>query len=251
MTGKTQSTDQALAGKVALITGGGRGIGRAIALAYADADADIAVVARTQPQLDEVVGAVESLGRRAAGFACDVTSYDAVKEMVSMFRSKFDRLDILVNNAGGILDQGSIVEGDPEVWISGIELNLYSAYFVSRELLPIMIESGGGKVINMSSNQGRTPGPGVYRVGKAALWMFTQSLSMEVWQHDIDINELIPGPVETYLTRGLMKVGETATFAASERVKPPKDVAPLALWLVTQPEGGPTGQSFSLVRRPI
>ncbi|NQW19087.1 MAG: SDR family oxidoreductase [Chloroflexi bacterium] len=244
-------SDQPLAGKVALITGGGRGIGRAIALAYANAGADIAVVARTQSQLDEVVGAVTSHGRSAIGLACDVTDYDAVKDMASAFRAVFDRLDILVNNAGGNLDQRSILDSDPEVWTGGIELNLYSAYFVSRELLPLMIETGGGKVINMSSNLGRSPGPGVYRVGKAAMWMFTQSLSMEVWQHDIDVNELIPGPVETFLTRGLMKVGETPTFAASERVKPPEDVAPLALWLATQPKGGPTGQSFSIARRPI
>ncbi len=241
-----------LAGKVALVTGGGRGIGRAIALAYADAGADVAVVARTQSQLDEVAGEVTSRGRRSIGLACDVTDYEAVTAMAAAFRSEFDRLDVLVNNAGGNHEMRPVLVSDPKQWVAGVELNLYSAYFVSHALLPRMIESGGGgKVINVGSGMGRSPGPGVYPVGKAAMWMFTQSLSMEVWQYDIDVNELIPGPVETYLTRGRMKVGEAPPFADSERVKLPEDVAPLALWLATQPKGGPTGQSFSIARRPL
>ncbi len=244
--------DQPLAGKVALITGGGRGIGRAIALSYADAGADVAVVSRTQSQLDEVAGEITALGRHAIGLVCDVTDFDAVTSMAAAFRAEFDRLDILVNNAGGPIETRPVLESDPTQWVAGVELNLHSAYYVSKALLPQMIESGdGGKVINIGSGMGRTPGPGTYPVAKAALWMLTQSLSMEVWQQDIDVNELIPGPVETFLTRGRMKVGETPPFAESERVKPPEDVAPLALWLATQQKGGPTGQSFSIARRPL
>jgi 3-oxoacyl-[acyl-carrier protein] reductase len=83
------------------------------------------------------------------------------------------------------------------------------------------------------------------------MWMFTQCLSEEVWEHGIDVNELIPGPVATDLTDGRMKVGGPPPFAPSEHVKTPEDVTPLALYLATQPNGGPTGQSFSLTRRPI
>ena len=193
-----------------------------------------------------------SRGRRAIGLACDVTDYDAVTAMAAAFASEFDRLDILVNNAGGNLERSPILESGPQRWANDIKLNLFSAYYVSPALIPLMIEFGkGGRIINMGSGMGRTPGPGAYNLAKAALWMFTQSLSMEVWQHDIDVNELIPGPVETYLTRGRMKVGETPPFAKSERVKPPEDVAPLAVWLAAQPKGGPTGQSFSIARRPL
>ena len=244
-------SDQPLAGKVALVTGGGRGIGRAIALVYADAGADIAVVARTQSQLDEVAGEVTSRGRHAIGLACDVTDYEAVTAMARAFAAEFQRLDILVNNAGGNHEMRPVLESDPKQWVAGVELNLFSAYYVSKALLPIMIDSGGGKVINVGSGMGRKPGPGVYPVGKAALWMFTQSLSMEVWQHDIDVNELIPGPVETDAPRARLQVGAAPPFAESERVKSPEDVAPLALWLATQAKGGPTGQSFSIARRPL
>ena len=119
-------------------------------------------------------------------------------------------------------------------------------------MLPIIIESGeGGHVINTGSGMGRLPGPGVYPIGKAALWMFTKSLSLEVWQHGILVNELVPGPVETDATRDRMQVGAPPPFAESERVKSPEEVGPIALWLATQSTGGPTGQSFSIARRPL
>jgi NAD(P)-dependent dehydrogenase (short-subunit alcohol dehydrogenase family) len=109
------SSDQPLAGKVALITGGGRGI----ALAYADAGADVAVVSRTQSQLDEVVGEITARGRRASGLVCDVTDLAVVTSMAAAFRSDFDRLDILVNNAGGNIESRPVLESDPSQWVGG------------------------------------------------------------------------------------------------------------------------------------
>ena len=120
------NSDQLLAGKVALITEGGRGIGRAIALAYADAGTDIAVVARTQSQLDEVAGEVKSRRRRSIGLDYDMTDYDAVAAMTTAFAAEFDRQAILINNAGGNHESRPVLERDSERWVKGVELNLFN-----------------------------------------------------------------------------------------------------------------------------
>ena len=165
-------------------------------------------------------------------------------------------LDILVNNAGGGLERNSMLDSDPGLWIEDVFVNCISAYLVSRALLPVMIESGGGRVINVGSGMGHRPtaSGSAYHVGKAGLWMFTRCLAEEVWQHNITVNELIPGPVATVATRltgDRMQVGGPPPYASSEVIKAPEDVAPLALFLATQPDRGPTAQSFSLTRRPI
>jgi 3-oxoacyl-[acyl-carrier protein] reductase len=92
---------------------------------------------------------------------------------------------------------------------------------------------------------------GAYGAAKAGLWVFTQGLAMEVWEHGIDVNEVIPGPVRTRLTESAFTMNSPPPFAPSERVKGPEEPAELILWLVRQPQGGPTGQSFSLARRPL
>lgn len=245
-------TEQArLNGKVALVTGAGRGIGRAIALALAGEGADLFLMSRTQDEIESLARAIGKLPRRAIPFVADVTSRDQVWKAADTLRREFGRLDILVNNAGGNLERRPVIESDPDNWIADVQLNLISAYLVTRHVLPLIIETGGGRIINVGSGLGHRPSRGAYSVGKAGLWMFTQVLSEEVWQHNIHVNELIPGPVETSLTRGMMKAGGSPPFAPSERVKLPEDVAPLAIWLAVQGDGGPTGQSFSLARRPL
>ena len=181
----------------------------------------------------------------------DVTVPAQAAGIADVVREQYGRVDVLVNNAGGGIEKSTVLDSDPDLWVEDIRLNLISPYFVTRALLPVMIESGGGKIINVGSGMGHRPGTGAYTIGKAGLWMFTQSLSQEVWQHGIDVNELIPGPVATKLTSGRMEVGGAPPFAPSERVKGPDDVVSLALWIAMQGEGGPTGQSFSLARRPL
>ncbi len=245
----TQASD--LTGKVALVTGGGRGIGRAIALGLADAGADVGVTARTQGEIDAVADEIRAKSRKGASFQADVTDRSQVDALSSAFSDEFGRLDILFNNAGVGSERKTVLESDPDLWRVDIERNLFSAYLVSRALIPLMIKTGGGRVINVGSGMGHRPGTGAYTVAKAGMWMFTQSLSMEVWEDGVDVNELIPGPVETDLTRGHMQAGGPPPFAPSEQVKLPEDVVPLAMWLATQSDGGPTGQSFSLTRRPL
>ncbi len=235
-----------LSGKVAVVTGGGRGTGRAIALAFAREEADLCVVARTRTEIEAVAEEVRALGRRALAVAADVTDRAQVEET-------FGRVDLLVNNAGGTLARGSVLESDPDLWVKDVTVNLLSAYLVTRTLLPLMVAPGGGRIINIGSGLGHQAGAGqsAYRAGKAGLWMFTRCLAEEVWPHGIEVNELVPGPVATSLTQGRMRVGGPPPFAPSERVKTPEEVATLAVYLAAQPPGGPTAQSFSLARRPI
>jgi 3-oxoacyl-[acyl-carrier protein] reductase len=183
----------------------------------------------------------------------DVAEPAAVEAMADRVAQEHGRVDLLVNNAGGGIERRSVVESDPAVWTRDMTVNLVGPYLVTRALLPLMIASGGGRIINVGSGMGHRPGAGdsAYRVGKAGLWMLTRCLAEEVWSHGIDVNELIPGPVATRLTEGSMQLGGALPFAPSERVKAPEEVVPLALWLATQERGGPTAQSFSLTRRPI
>ena len=238
-----------LSDKVAVVTGSGRGIGRAIAIAYAAEGADLVLAARSAAELAGVAAELRGLGGNAVVVPADVTRREAVDDLAGAVRRKFGRLDVLVNNAGGGMEKRSILDSDPDLWAEDVTVNCISAYLVSRALLPLMIESGGGRVINVGSGMGHRPTASgcAYHVGKAGLWMFTRCLAEEVWQHNVTVNELIPGPVATRLTAG----AGPPPYSDSEVIKEPEDVAPLALFLATQPDHGPTAQSFSLTRRPI
>ncbi|MCY4376730.1 MAG: SDR family NAD(P)-dependent oxidoreductase [Spirochaetaceae bacterium] len=238
-----------LSDKVAVVTGSGRGIGRAIAIAYAAEGADLVLAARSAAELAAVAVEIRALGRRAVAVRTDVTGREAVDDLAGVVRAEFGRLDVLVNNAGGGLEKRGILDSDPDLWVEDVTVNCISAYLVSRALLPLMIESGGGRVINVGSGMGHRPTASgcAYHVGKAGLWMFTRCLAEEVWQHNVTVNELIPGPVATRLTAG----ARPPPYSDSEVIKDPEDVAPLALFLATQPDHGPTAQSFSLTRRSI
>jgi len=242
-----------IGGQVALITGGGRGIGRATALALARAGADVAVSARTTSEIDAVAAEVEALGRRALAVRCDVTRSAECDAMVERAVAGLGHLDILVNNAGGSTQRASLADSDPGRWADTIAVNLLGVYHCTRAALPHLVRAGRGKIINVGSGMGHdvAPGNSAYSAAKAATWMLTQVLAQEVWPHGIDVNEVVPGPVLTKLTEGVFRLDAPPPFAPSERVKPPEEVAELILWLASRPAGGPTGQSFSLARRPL
>ena len=128
-----------LTGKVALVTGSGRGIGRAIAIAFAAEGADLILAARTAEQLDAVAEEIRALGRKVLSVPTDVTNRQSVDALSEKVRGEFDRLDILVNNAGGGIERNSILDSDPDVWIEDVTVNCISAYLVSHALLPLMI----------------------------------------------------------------------------------------------------------------
>ncbi len=244
-------SDYDLTGKTAVVTGGGRGIGRSIALALASAGADVAVVARTSAQVGDVADLVRKKGQKGLPVTADLTDPSNVDAAANLIKYEFGRVDILVNNAGGATDRSLLTESSRENWLGAVRLNIESVYLVTTGLISMM--ERGSKIINIGSGRGHSSGASnsSYRVGKAGAWMLTQCMAEEFWERGIDVNELVPGPVATDATKDIMKVGGPPPFAASERVKTPDEVAPLALWLATQKLGGPTGQSFSLARRPL
>jgi 3-oxoacyl-[acyl-carrier protein] reductase len=241
-----------LAGKTALVTGAGRGIGRAIAIEFARQGADLCLASRTQAELDSAAEEIRRLGREDLVLPGDATDPESAAQWARNTRERFGRLDVLVNNAGGGVCGDSVAESDPAQWTGILHLNLLSAYLVSRAFIPLMAASGGGKIINVGSGMGHQAkaSSSAYNVSKAGMWMLTRCLSLELWEQGIAVNELIPGPVATSLNPQWTP-GGPPPFTPSEAVKRPEEVAPLAAWLAAQPPNGPTGQSFSLARRPL
>ena len=256
---------ETLTGKVAVITGAGRGIGRAIALGFAKAGADIAICARSSDALDEVKNQIEAIGRACVSMPLDVSDSEAVKYFCDDVVSRYGKVDVLVNNAGAYQDRGAFAESDVNEWWRTIEVNVRGPYLITRHLVSSMPE--GAKIINMNSGKGYSAGQNSssYHVSKAALKMFTEALANELWQQKIDVNTVIPGPTATTtLSQQDPRSGVTteaildkftheppAGLPAWERVKHPDEVAALALQLASYPISGPTGQVFSLARRPL
>jgi 3-oxoacyl-[acyl-carrier protein] reductase len=175
--------------------------------------------------------------------------------MIDRAAMDLGRLDTLVVSAGGGADRKPVVTSDPLRWARTLQVNLLGAYHASRAAIPHMERAGGGKIITLGSGLGHRPSPGncSYNVAKAGLSMFTRCLAMEVWSLGIDVNEVIPGPVYTALTADVFspRDGKRPPIAESENVKTPEECMNLIMFLATYPAGGPTGQTFSLARRPI
>jgi 3-oxoacyl-[acyl-carrier protein] reductase len=243
---------QELQGQVAIVTGAGRGIGKAIAIAYARAGAAVCCAARTTVDLHQTVQEIAAAGGQGLAVPTDVTQLAAVQQMMQTAVAAFGGLDILVINAGVNTDRRRVVESQPEDWRTTLEVNLLGAYYCAHAAIPHLKRRGGGKILTVGSGVGHRGrvGSSAYACSKAGLWMLTRVLAQELWQDNISVNELIPGPVQTPLTADPSARGSDTVFTIdSEWIKTPEDVVPLALFLATQPACGPTAQSFSLMRR--
>lgn len=189
--------------KVALITGGGRGIGKAVALAYAREGARLAICARTASEIDDTTHEIQGLKGECRGRVCDVSVEESVKNLVQEIQKSYGRIDILVNNAGVMTLPVPITELEVKKWDYTIAVNLRGPFLVTKEVLPLMIRQKGGSIINVSSGLGRAgyAGFGAYSVSKWGLEGFTQALAAEVRSYNIRVNSVDPGYVATRLTR--------------------------------------------------
>lgn len=247
---------------MALITGGGRGIGRAIAFAFAQEGADVVVAARTLEQVEQV--ATELAGKsqsKVLPVMCDVSSVRSVEEMFEMITERFGRgPDIMVNNAG-VAESAPISRTDDELWHRHIEINLSGSFYCTRACLPGMIERGWGRIINMASIAGKTGAPYIaaYSASKHGLIGLTRSCAAEVAAKGITVNAICPGYVDTEMTiRGVENITKKTGRSAAEamesilKMSPQKrlvtsdEVAALALFLVSAEGRSINGQAISI-----
>lgn len=190
-----------LDGQVALVTGGGRGIGRAIAIALSAAGAAVAVCARSADQLGQTVRQIEDRGGRALAIPTDVGDGRAVGRTVEQVERQLGPIDLLVNNAGVAGPMGPLAQTDPDAWWRTLEINLRGPLYCSHAVLPGMIRRGQGRIVNIASDAGFQAFPMVssYSVSKAALYRFTENLAAETADQGIRVFAIYPGLVYTDL----------------------------------------------------
>lgn len=192
-----------LSQQVALVTGGGRGIGRAISEALAAAGAAVAVVARSSEQLLETVRRITATGGRALAHTADVTDRQAVEQAVAAIERQFGPVDLLINNAGQAKPFGPLAEIDPDEWWRCLEVNLRGPLLCSHAVLPRMIRRRRGRIINVASGAGTRaiPALSAYVVSKAALIRLTENLAAEVRGQGIQVFAIQPGTVRTAMAK--------------------------------------------------
>ncbi|WP_026572070.1 MULTISPECIES: 3-ketoacyl-ACP reductase [Sediminibacillus] len=212
---------QSLQGKVAYITGGGKGIGRATALALAKEGVKVGLIARTLPDLKAVAEEINGNGGEAACASADVSDLAQVEAAVGALKEKVGSADILINNAG-IGKYAGFLDFEPEDWKRVIDVNLMGAYFVTRTVLPQLIEKKRGDIINISSTSGLrgTPGSSAYSASKFGLLGMTESLAQEVRRHNIRVAALTPSTVATELV-----FKDNLDEADQEKYMQPEDLA--------------------------
>ncbi len=251
-----------LENRIALITGGGRGIGRAIALAFAREGAQVAVAARTLEQVEQVASEIASeFQTKALPVMCDVSDVRSVERMFASVGESFGRgPDIMVNNAG-IAESAPIGRTDDELWHRHLAINLSGSFYCTRAALPGMVERGWGRIINMASIAGKTGAPYIaaYSASKHGLIGLTRSSAAEVAAKGITVNAICPGYVDTDMTTGAVenitrKTGRSAEEAMESilklspqnRLVTAEEVAALALLLASEEGRAINGQAISV-----
>ncbi|SRR5581483_647932 len=191
-----------LTDKVALITGAGRGIGKAIALHYAREGAALAICARTGAEIDQTVAEIRALGASVEGWVCDVSAEESAADFVARAAKRFGRIDALVNNAGVMTRPAPLTEIDVKKWDYTIAVNLRGPFLITRAALPIMMKQKNGAIINVSSTIGRGAYANfaAYAASKWGLEGLTQTLAAEARGSNIRVNSVEPGYVATKLT---------------------------------------------------
>ncbi len=211
-----------LDGKIALVTGGGRGIGKAAALAYARAGAKLAICARTAAEIEAAAEEIRALGAECLAQTCDVSREEEVQRLVDAVVNRFGRIDVLVNNAGVMTRPAPVVEYDANKWDYTMAVNLRGPFLTAKAVLPVMFKNGGGSIVNVSSSIGRGAYANfaAYGASKWGLEGFTQILAAEVGSRKVRVNSVEPGYVATKLTgfhgSAPESVTEVFVFLASE-----------------------------------
>ena len=245
-----------LDGQVAVITGAGRGIGRAIALAYAREGAKLALAARSESELQEVVAAASDLGAEAIAIPTDVTSPEDTQRLADSAAARFGRIDVLVNNAGISGPVGPLQGNDVAEWVDTITVNVTGTFLVCRAVIPVMLAQSGGRIINLSG-AGATnawSNMSAYCSSKAAVVRLTEVLAQELDGRGITVNALGPGSVHTSMWDRMTvqaadagadfihQLGLRVTSGGGASID---ECAELAVWLASDDSGALTGRLIS------
>jgi len=244
--------------KLTLVTGGGRGIGKAIALEFAREGAQVIVSARTTQEIKRVA---EEAGRRALALECDVSKPESVQRLFSAINEKFGRgPDILVNNAG-VAESALISKTSDDFWNRHLAINLSGTFYCLRAALPSMLEHGWGRIINIASIAGKTGAPytGAYAASKHGVLGLTRCAALEVGGKGITVNAICPGYVDTQMTTLAVEnitaktgrsAAETLDFIKSmspqQRLITPEEVSAVALLLASDRGRGINGQAINV-----
>jgi NAD(P)-dependent dehydrogenase (short-subunit alcohol dehydrogenase family) len=249
-----------LQNRIALVTGGGRGIGRAIALAFAQAGAKVGITARTVTELDDVVAIAQKAGGNVVAIAADLLDKEAPKEILQQMSAKLGPVEILVNNAGlgSSSDPKPVAEFNDDFWERTLYLNLTVPYKLSKAVLPDMRAKHWGRIINIASINSKMPSlhGAAYTASKHGLVGLTRTLALEVAKEGITVNALCPGPVHTIMNDKRLEYDAQrrgVPFSEIERAMTPiggrlepEDIAPLAIYLASVEARMVTGQAYNL-----
>ena len=246
--------------KVALVTGGGRGIGQAIAIAFAEEGADVIVAARSVAELEETVQRIEATGRKGIAVPVDLSQGETIASFVETIASRRPAVDILVNNAGigSGMNAKLVVDFDDDFWDTSIRLNLTVPYLLSKAFMPSMIEAGWGRVINISSVVGKMGflTGAAYSASKHGLIGLTRTAALETATTGVTVNAICPGPIRTpMLARRIQVTAEMNNVSIEQmekslnpmqRLLEPEEVASLAVFLAADSAKSITGQSYNV-----
>ncbi len=241
--------DFSLEGKVAIITGGSRGIGKAIALTFAEAGADVVVCSRVVGELQAVAEEIQGLGRRSLAVQTDITQKTDVDNLVQKVMEQFGAIDILVNNAG-ILIMAPFLELREDDWDKTIDTHLKGYYFCCQAVGKRMVERKGGNIINIASGWAMKAGreAGVYCIAKAGVVMLTKVLALELASYNIRANAIAPGWVRTkmidYLLSDPEGLKQEETQIPLGRIAEPGDIVGAALFLASEASNYITGHTI-------
>ncbi len=244
--------DFGLQGRVAVVTGGSRGIGEAIARAFVKAGAKVVIASRYMNNLEKVAESVLSEGGEITPIVCHMGYVDQIRNLIDSTVKKYGTIDILVNNAATNPFFGNMIDADEGIWEKTVSVNLKGYFFMAQEAAKVMAANGGGKIINIASVAGLSPSPmqGIYSITKAGVISMTKGMAKELAPHNIRVNAIAPGLTDTKFASILINTKEILDYALERipltRYAKPYEMAGAALFLASEASSFATGMVITV-----
>lgn len=241
-----------LAKKTAIVSGGSKGIGKAIAMKLAQADANVVICSRKKENLDSAVNEAESNGLTLIPIECNTSNNESIQSVVDYTLEKFNGVDILVNNAAANPYYGPILNSEDSHWDKIFDVNVKGYFNFAKACSKTMIANNSGKIINVASIAAKTPleGLGVYNISKAAVVMLTKVLAKELGEYNINVNTLAPGLIKTDFSKALWENEDTHNKIVKSipqgKMGSPDDISGMALYLASEASDFVTGSIFTV-----